>query len=83
MGNISELSISAGYLASTGRKYISKVQEELLMWHAIFGYYDKANAQKVISASGVETKPIMCLTEQGVKSTCGMPQREKKRNLRS
>ena len=34
---------SAGYLASTGRKNISKAQEELLLWHATLGHYNITN----------------------------------------
>ena len=33
-GSISKLPSSSGYLASTGLANVSKVEEELLMWHA-------------------------------------------------
>ena len=42
---LSEVDSSFGYLASTGCKNISKAQEELLLWHAIFGHYDIKNTQ--------------------------------------
>ena len=50
---------SVGYLASTGQKNISKAQEELLHWHATLGHYNITNTQKLISAVGIDTEPVL------------------------
>ena len=69
IGTISEIPSSVEYLASTGQNNISKAQEELLIWNSTLGHYKIAYTQKLISASGVETEPIFCPTEPGIK-TC-------------
>ena len=63
---------SSGYLASTSCKNISKAQEELLMWHATLGHYNITNTQKLMTASGVDIEPVLCLKEPGIK-TCTIP----------
>ena len=70
--SISELLSLVGYLASTGKKNISKAQEELLMWRATLGHYNITNTQKIMGASGVDTEPILCPKEADIKS-CTLP----------
>ena len=41
--SISKLEKVMAYLASTGKKNISKAKRELLMWHASFGHYNIGN----------------------------------------
>ena len=38
------------------------------MWHAILGHYNIANTKKLMTTSGVETKPILCPKEPGIKA---------------
>ena len=71
-GSISKLPSSAVYLVSTAQANVSKAQEELLMWHATLGHYNIAHTQKLMSASGVETEPILCPKEPGIIS-CSLP----------
>ena len=72
MGSINKLEQATGYLSSTGRRNISKVQEELLMRHTTLGHYNIGNTQRLMVASGVDTEPIPCPKEPGIK-TCTLP----------
>ena len=62
----------AGYLASTGTHNITKAQEELLPWYSILGHYNIQNTQQLMTASGVDTEPILRPKETGT-NTCFPP----------
>ena len=38
------------------------------MWHATLGHYNIAHIQRLMSASGVKAKPILCLREPGIQT---------------
>ena len=48
-----------GYLdaASTQRLNISKAQEDLLLWHNIFGHYDIMSTQKMMRSTSNDIEP--------------------------
>ena len=62
----------SGYLASTSCKNISKAQEELLLWHAIFGHYDINNTQCLMTTVGVDKESLLKTKEPGA-GTCSIP----------
>ena len=72
VGSIGKEQNSSGYLGSTGHENISKAQEELLFWHAIFGHYNIANTQKLMSTVGVDREPLLISKEPGA-GTCYIP----------
>ena len=57
--NSSQKFTPTGYLSSTGRNNMSKAQEELLLWHSVLGHYSITNTQTMMSAKGLEEKPVL------------------------
>ena len=60
------------YIFSTGRKNVSKAQEELLLWHSVLGHYNIANTQNLMSAKGLEEEPALISRVPGI-GTCNIP----------
>ena len=61
-----------GYLSSTGRKNVSKAQEELLLWHSVLGHYIITNTQTMMSAKGLEEESALIPKLPGT-CTCNIP----------
>ena len=72
MASIVKVPSSAGYLVSTGRKNVSKAQEELLLWHSTLDHYNIANNQKLMTSIGVDTEPLLIPKDPGI-ATCSLP----------
>ena len=53
-------------LPTTRQPNISKGQEELLLWHAIFGHYDIRNIQQVLKRGTIKVKEVGA-------TTCSIP----------
>ena len=51
---------------------VSKAQEELLLWHNVFGHYNIHNTQKLMQTTGVDLCPIITPKHPGA-ATCTVP----------
>ena len=64
--------ILEGFLLSTGRKNLSKAQEELLLRLSVLGHYNIANTQTLMRAKVLEEELILIPKELGT-HTCNIP----------
>ena len=70
-GTISQMD-EEEYPDMNNRLIVSKAQEELLLWHNVFGHYTIHNTQRLMTSTGVYLCPVTTPKNPGA-STCTAP----------